>query len=55
MVGNSLYKDATAEGIYNYIITNYPYRVSSISVIGWGKVGKALINIPIDYCYYIQF
>ena len=49
--GNSKYKDATAEGIYNHIVSEFPDRTNTISVIGRGKVGKPLIDILIDYGY----
>ena len=50
--GHSMYCwDATAMGIYEYIIKNCPNRESTIGVIGRGKVGKALVNLLIDYGY----
>lgn len=49
--GFSVWKDATAMGIYKHIIEQYPSRETKISVIGRGKVGKVLINQLIDYGY----
>lgn len=42
---------ATAQGIYDYIIDNYPNREKCILVIGRGLVGKQLIDKLIDYGY----
>ena len=42
---------ATAQGIYDYIINNYPNRERCILVIGRGLVGKQLIDKLIDYGY----
>lgn len=42
---------ATAQGIYDYIINNYPNREKCILVIGRGLVGKQLIDKLIDYGY----
>lgn len=42
---------ATAQGIYDYIIDNYPNREKCILVIGRGIVGKQLIDKLIDYGY----
>ena len=52
-VGKSgLYTSATAQGIYNYIVENYPDReYTSIAVIGRGTVGKELIDLLIKYGY----
>jgi hypothetical protein len=47
------YDDATATGIYKHIVEQYPARETKISVIGRGKVGKALINQLIGYGYTI--
>jgi 5,10-methylene-tetrahydrofolate dehydrogenase/methenyl tetrahydrofolate cyclohydrolase len=49
--GVSFYTDATAQGIFNYIVENDPQRNTVISVIGRGKVGKALIDLLISYGY----
>jgi len=49
--GGGFYTDATAQGIYNYIKANYADRVTAISVIGRGKVGKALTDMLIAYGY----
>ena len=49
--GVSFYTDATAQGIFNYIVENDPQRNTAISVIGRGKVGKALIDLLISYGY----
>ena len=49
--GESFYKDATAEGIFDYIVSQDPDRVANISVIGRGKVGKSLIDQLITYGY----
>lgn len=45
------YPSATAKGIYNYIIKEYPNRETIIAVIGRGLVGKQLIGMLIDYGY----
>lgn len=42
---------ATAQGIYDYIIDNYPNRERCILVIGRGLIGKQLIDKLIDYGY----
>ena len=42
---------ATAQGIYNYITTNYPTREKVIMVIGRGLVGKQLLDMLINYGY----
>lgn len=42
---------ATAQGIYDYIVDNYPNREKCILVIGRGLVGKQLIDKLIDYGY----
>ena len=42
---------ATAQGIYDYIVDNYPNRERCILVIGRGLVGKQLIDKLIDYGY----
>ncbi|MBE6069946.1 MAG: hypothetical protein E7211_19975 [Clostridium lundense] len=49
--GVSFYTDATAQGIFNYITEACPKRDAVISVIGRGKVGKALIDLLISYGY----
>lgn len=49
--GGNFYSDATAQGIFNYIKEKYPDRSTRVSVIGRGKVGKALIDMLIDYGY----
>ena len=50
-VASTYYKDATAEGIYDYITENFPERKNVIAVIGRGKVCKSLIDMLIDYGY----
>lgn len=52
--GDGFYTDATAQGIYNYITANYTDRATAISVIGRGKVGKALTDMLIEYGYTIH-
>jgi 5,10-methylene-tetrahydrofolate dehydrogenase/methenyl tetrahydrofolate cyclohydrolase len=42
---------ATAQGIYNYITENHPQRDKVVLVIGRGLVGKALIDMLMDYGY----
>ena len=50
--GKSPYnRDATAMGIYEHIINNYPNRETAIGVIGRGKVGKELVDLLISYGY----
>lgn len=42
---------ATAQGIRDYIVENYPQRDKAILVIGRGLVGKALVDMLMDYGY----
>ena len=42
---------ATAQGIFNYITTNFKHRSNTIAVIGRGLVGKQLIDMLINYGY----
>lgn len=49
--GDNFYSDATAQGIFNHIKGIHPDRGGTIAVIGRGKVGKALIDMLIEYGY----
>ena len=49
--GISYYTDATATGIFRYIKGIAADRGNIVAVIGRGKVGKALIDMLIDYGY----
>lgn len=42
---------ATAQGIRDYIVENHPQRDKTILVIGRGLVGKALVDMLMDYGY----
>lgn len=42
---------ATAQGIRDYIVENYPQRDKTILVIGRGLVGKDLVDMLMEYGY----